>query len=195
MRHDITIEGKAFRLRPVKIEDVAFITNLRSDPKLTRLLHPPSTTISDQTQWLNGYFERLGDYYFIVEQRKTAQSHGTIAIYELDPNRKCALWGRWFIQPGSEASVESAFLIYIAAFEVLKLDTLYCHVVPDNAQVVLFHRLSGLVTHSKFLPKYQKAGDVTFDSLELTITRDAWERRKTALEAKATLIAKMYYTD
>ncbi len=39
MRHSLTIDGPAFRLRPVCIEDAAFIAALRADPERGRYLH------------------------------------------------------------------------------------------------------------------------------------------------------------
>ncbi len=194
MRHEITVQSKTFRLRPVTIEDVGFITRLRSNPNLTRFLYPPSTNISEQIQWLNSYFERKGDYYFIVEQVGTAQAEGTVAIYDLDSTRKCAQWGRWFIRPESMGAVESAFLVYRAAFEVLELDMLYCRVVIENTQVVLFHKLFGLVPYAN-LTNHWHAGDVSFNVIEFRMTREAWEERKAALENKTSLIAKLYSRD
>ena len=190
MNHDVTIEGRAFRLRPVRIDDVTFITQLRSDPELTHFLYPRSTTVPEQIQWLQRYFEHHGDYYFIIERRETGQAEGTVAIYDLDTTLNCAQWGRWFIRPGSVGAVESAFLMYRIAFEVLGLSMLYCRTVPQNKQVMIFHKLLGLETYAE-LPNYWDFGEVSFDVIELRITREAWEKCRPSLEAKANMIAKM----
>ena len=39
MRHDVELDGVAFRLRPITSDDAAFIVALRNDARLSRFLH------------------------------------------------------------------------------------------------------------------------------------------------------------
>ena len=55
------------RLRPVRIEDAAFIVWLRNLDFVKGNVGDSATDVATQEAWLRAYFEREGDYYFIVE--------------------------------------------------------------------------------------------------------------------------------
>ena len=184
MRHDITMEGDYYRLRPVNIRDAAFIVMLRTSSQRNRFVHPISPDISEQEAWLERYFAREGDYYFVVEQKETGRPEGTISIYDLEMADRVAEWGRWALLPGSKGVVESALLIYRTAFDVLGLNELYCRTVIENAQVVLFHKNVGLVTRAK-LPKHYNFSGIYNDAVEQVMTREMWERNKKVLKSRA----------
>src|ERR1700733_7831815 len=121
MRHDLTVEGFAFRLRPIGDRDASLVLELRGDAKRNRFLHPIPPRLDDQLAWLARYYERPGDYYFVVERRDSGAAEGVISIYDIDPLGESGEWGRWILKPGSLAAVESAWLIYRCAFEQLGL--------------------------------------------------------------------------
>ena len=140
MRHDYTLEGIAFRLRPVADRDAAFIVSLRSDRG--EFFQEGSNTEEGQIAWQKQYYERLGDYYFIIE-KKSGESVGTIAAYEINEDKKQAEFGRWLIVESSPAAVESAWLIYRFIFETLSLSSALSFTVEENKSVVSFHKSSG----------------------------------------------------
>lgn len=144
MRHNILVEGFAYNLRPVTMEDAARIVQLRSDPELARYLHSVPPDISRQRAWLETYFSRAGDYYFAVEHRRRGTVEGFSGIYNLEEDPHWAEWGRWVLRSGSLAAVESALLVYRAAFEILGLDGIYCRTAAGNGPVVSFHDSCGL---------------------------------------------------
>lgn len=169
------------------IEDCSFIVQLRTDPQRSRFIHSTSLDIADQDEWLRSYFDRPGDYYFIVEHKETRQPEGTIGIYNLDRSKRCAEWGRWVLRPDSRGAFESALLIYRAAFEVLGLDMLSCLTAIENAQVVLFHKTLGLETHAR-LSNHFNFGGVLHDAIEQWMTKEKWEKSRAALEAKVSWV-------
>jgi len=188
LQHDIIVEGKHYRLRPVTSEDGPFIVQLRTDPQRSGFIHPTSPRIADQEEWLKSYFERPGDYYFILERKEYREAEGAVAIYDLDSAKRCAEWGRWVLLPGSKGAFESAILIYRAAFDVLGLDMVYCRTAIKNAQVVLFHKSIGLATHAK-LPRHFNFDGVWYDAIEQQMTKETWRKSRAALEFKANWIA------
>ena len=190
MRHTITIEGRAFRLRPVAVADAAFIVSLRNDPRLNQFVHPVSPRVEDQERWLARCFERLGDYYFIIERVKTGQPEGTVGLYDLDDSRRCAEWGRWVLRSRSMGALESAQLIYRVAFNVLGLDWVYCRTLVDNVKVVSFHETFGLETHER-LPGQFVFNGVPRDAIEQRITRERWEKQRASVEAKMEALARI----
>lgn len=186
MRHNLTIDGPAFRLRPVSLEDAGFIAQLRADPERGRYLHPapsgldPEERVGAQTRWLETYFERAEDYYFIIENRATGQPEGTAGIYNVDPLARDAEWGRWVLRRGSLAAAESACLIYDAGFRWLELDSLYCRTICEDAAAVAFHDSFGL-TRARLLPAYLDG----MDAIESRLTRTRWAGLYQGVEAKA----------
>ena len=139
MKHNIRINGYSYRLRPVSIEDAQFIVETRlEDEKKSQYVHKISPDVNLQINWLNKYFERDGDYYFVVENIFTNEKEGLISIYDI--NGDVAEWGRWVFKRGSLGALESVNLVYKVAFEKLGLQEVYTKTVEDNTTVVNFHK-------------------------------------------------------
>lgn len=138
MNHSYSMEGYGYLLRPIKCTDVAFIIEVRlEDLERNRFVHPISSDVSEQEAWLDRYFKRNGDYYFVVENQITKKREGLIAFYnEMDGK---AEWGRWVLKKESLAAAASVYLLYRIAFEQVGLQELYCRTVADNTRVVSFH--------------------------------------------------------
>lgn len=190
MRHDLTIEGEAFRLRPVTLDDAQFILDLRVDPERNRFIHPTPNDIELQKRWLDGYFAKPGEYYFIIESKSSGRREGTIGVYSIDPEQLCGEWGRWVILADSIAGLESAVLIYRTAFEVLGLNMLYARTALVNKHVVAFHDACGLERYA-ILPGFLNLQSGPADAVEHRITRELWNKLKPPLEEKAHRMARI----
>jgi RimJ/RimL family protein N-acetyltransferase len=189
MRHDIRLEGEAFALRPVDLPDAAFIAEVRSDQERVRYLHPTPPGVAVQEDYLKKYFDRPGDYYFVIEQIEGRLPEGLVAVYDIDSAERCGEWGRWVLRRGSLAAVESALLVYRVAFDVLGLDAVFCRTVALNRSVVSFHESCGLTVHA-VLPAHFRLGDHTFDAIEHRLTRSAWLQIEPRLAATAERLAR-----
>ena len=139
VRHSISLTCVRFHLRPVTLEDAPFIVALRTDPLLNRFVHETSGRLEDQVTWLERYFERSADYYFIVEDASSGEAHGTIGLYEVADDASEAIFGRWIIKRGSMAALESAWLIYEVGFSLLGLGSVYTLALVQNLSVISFH--------------------------------------------------------
>ena len=138
MKHNIKSNGYSYRLRPVELEDAQFIIDTRlEDAEKSQFVHKISSDVNLQIDWLNNYFERENDYYFVIENLFTGESEGLISIYNVKDKK--AEWGRWVLKSGSLASIEGVNLLYRVAFEKLNLEELYTMTITDNASVVDFH--------------------------------------------------------
>jgi RimJ/RimL family protein N-acetyltransferase len=191
VRHSLTIDGPAFRLRPVRISDAAFIAALRADPERGRYLHRSLGGAASQREWLETYFARTGDYYFLIENRGTGAPEGTVGIYNASWSigdggqiRRDAEWGRWILRRGSLAALESACLIYRAGFERLDLDSVYCRTIVENASALAFHDSFGM-ERGRVLPGYLHG----LDAIQCRLTRPSWLALRDGLEAKAVRAA------
>jgi RimJ/RimL family protein N-acetyltransferase len=189
MRHEITIEGFSFRLRPITNADAAFIIELRTDPEHNRYLHAISNRIDDQEAWLASYYDRTGDYYFVIERLDSGAAEGAISIYNIDPQSNTGEWGRWILKPGSLAAIESALLIYRVAFEAIGLNSVYCLTVADNAKVVSFHDSCGIVQR-QMLPQHFEICGQRLDAVEHRVTRTNWPEIAQRLEKLSKIIAR-----
>lgn len=185
MRHDLELTGHAFRLRPVELSDAAFIVELRA--RAGAFLNPGASTVADQIAWLQAYFERSGDVYFVVERADRTRAEGLVGIYGIDEDRHTAEWGRWVLRPGSSAAVESALLVYRCAFERLALQHLRCCTLADNVKVVAFHDSSGLVRAPA--PVTIEHGGRQVPGVLHTLARRDWESVRRRLEPLAARVA------
>lgn len=147
MKHSYRLEGFGYRLRPIKKTDAAFIIEARlEDMERNQYVHAISPDVSEQEAWLERYFQREGDYYFVVENRLTGKPEGLISFY--DEKDGSAEWGRWVIKKGSLAAIESVYLLYRIAFEQAGMKELYCRTISDNVSVVSFHQSIGEKTRT-----------------------------------------------
>jgi RimJ/RimL family protein N-acetyltransferase len=189
MQHEIVLEGSAFRLRPVALSDAAFIADLRSsaDGRL-KYVHRVDPDPAAQETWLNEYFARLGDYYWIVERTADGRPEGTISLYNLDESEQTAEWGRWVLRDGSLAALESSLLIYCAAFDLLNLASIYCLTIAANAVVVSFHDSSG-AKRETLLKDHLEIDGQRFDVVRHRLTRSAFPAVKGRLERLSAMVA------
>jgi RimJ/RimL family protein N-acetyltransferase len=190
MRHDLRLIGHRFGLRPVEMTDAGFIVALRNDPELGRFLHRTSPRVEDQKAWLSAYFERTGDYYFVIEDLKLGEAVGTVGIYDVDAERGEAEWGRWLVARGSLAAVESALLIYRIAFDVLGLSAVASRTLADNTPVVSFHDSAG-APRRRVLKDHVVLNGKPHDSVEHRVERAAWAGMAPRLEMLARRVAEI----
>lgn len=170
MKHTLSLDGYSYKLRPVTLDDAAFILKIRiEDKERTRYLHAVPDDLSLEEKWIEEYFQRAGDYFFVIENKFTGEKEGTIAIYdEIDGK---AEWGRWVLQKGSMASVESVYLLYSIAFHKLNLNELFCRTVEDNQSVVAFHTSTGLKTRA-VLNEFFCLDGVKYNSVEQYVDKE-----------------------
>lgn len=190
MRHDIRVDGIGFRLRPIKIEDAAFVVEIRTaHPERTRFVHSVSPDVKRQEDWIAEYLERTGDYYWTVERRDDGSSEGVVGIYDFDPAWRRAEWGRWVLRPGSIAAVESAMLVHRAAFDHLGLEVLISNTNAENLAVVAFHKSCG-IRCSGLQSDYFNINGRRCDAVRHECSRGEWPQLEARLLANSQLVAR-----
>ena len=152
MQHTFTCEGFGVRLRPVVIEDARFIVTLRNSAHARGRIGDTSLSLPAQEQWLRDYFERPGDYYFIVETLSGIPV-GTYSVY--DVAGASAEVGRHVILPDVAAALPSAITLTDFAYGTLRLEELRATVVQSNRSVLSFNRRLGA-----HVEKVEKGGRV-----------------------------------
>ena len=187
--HSIHVQGLAYGLRPVSLEDAGFIVQLRAAGERTQYLREIEPSAEQQRAWLRAYFQRPDDYYFVIVRQRDGQPEGLVGLYDLDVPRRTGEWGRWIVRPGSLAAVESALRIYEVAFDRVDLEGVRCRTISENHQVVSFHDACGL-PRSNHLPGFVRVGSATYDVIEHLATRAAWPALRALLEPKAVALAR-----
>ena len=189
MRHTVVVDGPSLRLRPVTDADAALIACLRADPGLSRWIHAGDGSVERQRQWLAAYFARPGDLYWAVEPLNAAgpdDAQGFVSLYDINAERGDAEWGRWVLRPSIGAALESAWLMYRAAFNTLFLQAVHSRTVADNAAVVSFHDSCG-IPERRLMPAAVQLNGRAHDMVEHRLTAVSWpavDQRLGALVAR-----------
>ena len=170
MRHNIHLDGFNLRLRPVRIEDAAFIVWLRNLDYVKGNVGDSVTDVASQEAWLRTYFEREGDYYFIVESLGRIPL-GTHGLYNV--NGTSAEKGRHIMRAEVMAGVPAGILSTELAFGSMGLRELRVKMVATNMAVLSLHRKSGF-KQVGIIPAAQTIAGKPVDMVEFLITAEDW---------------------
>ena len=140
MQHALQTEGFGVRLRPVRMTDAAFIVWLRNSDHVKGKVGDSAADVASQEAWLEAYFGRKNDYYFIAETLGGIPV-GTYGIYGV--RRTSAELGRHIIRLDVLAGVPTAVLATDLAFDRLGLSELRTNVVSTNRPILSVHQKSG----------------------------------------------------
>jgi len=183
MNHSIIAEGFGVRLRPVRQDDAAFIVWLRNLDHARGRVGDSATDVPSQHKWLERYFSRADDYYFIVETMK-GNPVGTYSLYNITGLR--AESGRWIIRPGAAAALPSGFVLYDLAFCQLKLYELNGSTVATNLSVLSINRKLGW-KQTRVESAAQHIGGQAVDLIHYVLTPSAWSKARIGLLPLARL--------
>lgn len=141
------IERYGLTARFVTEDDAAFILALRTNPKLSRFIHPTENDEEKQRAYIRGYKERElagKDYYFIFLMQD--EPVGLARIYNIQ--EKTFTFGSWLFKEGLPywVSIAGAIIAREFAFEELgkekEIEADGTH--EDNKGVISFSRMLGM---------------------------------------------------
>ena len=89
MRHSVSKSAFGVCIRPVTMADAAYIVQLRTQPRVVGTVGDTSSDVEVQQQWINRYFDRDDDYYFIVEVLPAAPPNGGDGLLRKASRRLC----------------------------------------------------------------------------------------------------------
>ena len=171
MHHAIQAEGFGIRLRPVQMGDSAFIVWLRNLEHARGRVGDSAPDTSTQEAWLAKYFQRKGDYYFILETPGKIPV-GAYGIYNLDGIS--AESGRWVIRPEVPAAIPCAIVAFDnIAFSVLNLTQLRVSTVSTNQPVLSLNKKLGF-RQTRIEPAAQIIGGVPVDLVHFLLEKKDW---------------------
>jgi len=183
MQHTVQAEGWGVRLRPVRLEDAEFIVWLRNLEHAKGRIGDSAMDATAQEEWLRAYFERPGDYYFIIETLN-GKPLGAYGIYDIRGDS--AESGRWVIRPEAPAAIPSALVAFDIAFTILQLDELRVKTVSTNQNVLSLNgKLGFSQTHIE--PAAQVIGGKPIDQIHFVLKAADWPPYRTKLLPLAKL--------
>ncbi len=143
----VVIRGNRICLRFVMPDDAAYIHGLRVNPAYNAHLSAVSGTADDQRGWIEAYKAREAaglEFYYIIE-RQDGLPCGAVRIYDI--GAESFSWGSWILDHNKppKAALESAFIVYRIAFDILKMTLAKFDVRRDNIKTLAFHRRFGAV--------------------------------------------------
>ena len=174
MQHSLQAEDFGIRLRPVRKDDSAFIVWLRNLNHVKGLVGDTAANAASQEAWLEKYFAREGDYYFIGETLGGI-SVGTHGIYDLANGS--AEKGRQAVRPEVMAGVAIAILATDLAFDKLGLRELRSNTVSTNTNVISLHRKSGF-KQVGLLRDHQIIDGRSVDLVQFLLAPDDWAKAR-----------------
>lgn len=177
MQHTLIAEGYGIRIRPVRLEDAAFIVWLRNLDHAKGNLGDSATDVTDQQAWLQKYFTRAGDYYFLAETLSGIPV-GMNGIY--DQAGDTAEGGRFVVSPGVPAAFPISILTYDLSFGRMKLKELRATSVASNRSLHSYVRKLGFRQ-----VRVEKAGRVIggqpVDMVHFILRSEDWAEARTRL--------------
>src|SRR5208337_3064766 len=183
--HSIIVEKFGIRLRPVRLSDAGFIVNVHNSAHALGYVGDSAQTEASQRDWLNEYFVRPGDYYFIIELAENRQMLGTIGIYNIRDG--AGEVGRLIILPGVVPSAPASYwLITHVFFAILGLDAEIFTVVESNSAITFFKHIGAHLTGAS---KPHIIASKPVNLLEYRVTRSEWPLISANL-TRCALIAK-----
>ena len=183
MQHAIQAEGFGVRLRPVRMDDATFIARLRNLDHAKGRVGDSAPDAAGQRAWLRAYFERQGDYYFIIETI-SGIAVGAYGIY--DPVGTSAESGRWIIHPEVPAAIPSVILAFDLAFQKLNLSELRVTTVSSNRSVLSLNRKLGF-RQVGVTPAGQMIGGKEVDLVHFVLEAKDWPKTREGLLPLARL--------
>jgi len=131
--------GRNVRLREITYEDTPRIVAWRNDPVLGEFLGTDSLDGAKQNAFLDRYFTKDDDFYFVAENLQTGLPIGTVALYDVNMLAKNAEWGRLLVlQDQRVHAMETSLLLLRFAFEELGLHKVHCLVQNRNQRALHF---------------------------------------------------------
>jgi len=160
------IEGERVLLRRMSRGDAADVVRMRAEPEVQAQLfsaRPP--TIEEHLRWLADTEARGDRHEFMIVERASGKSVGTIGLSHIDRVNRRAEYGVLLGEPGARCkglAAEASRLLLGFAFGTLGLRRVYLHVFARNADALRLYRRVGFQPEG-VLRQHVRKGDEFLD--------------------------------
>lgn len=140
----MVVQGYGIALTRLTVEKIELLRNWRNDPKIQQYMeYREYITPEMQRNWF-ARIDNENNYYFIISCE--GKDIGLVNLKDIDYQRKCAEPGIFIYDDdylNGDTGVRAALLNTDFAFDELKLDFLYGHVLKTNKRSIRFSSLFG----------------------------------------------------
>ena len=170
MQHTFHAEGFGIRVRPVRMEDAAFIVWLRHLEHAKGKLGDSAADVAGQEAWLKAYFEREGDYYFIAETPGGFPWAPTASMIKPEPVRNRA---GTLCAPEVPAALPTSIISFDLAFGPMELKEVRATSIISNRTLHSYIRKLGF-RQTKVETAGRIIGGKPVDMLHFILTPEDW---------------------
>lgn len=140
------LRDESVHLTPIGADDLETMRAWRNRDDIRVWFNDGRVIEAEQQQaWFRAYLENPADLMFLIRRAADAMAVGTIALYQIDLDKKRAAVGRLIIAEGRGGGLGFAALLRacLAAFEGLGIETLESEVKSANAAALRINRAVG----------------------------------------------------
>ena len=152
------------------MDDASFIVWLRNLDHAKGKVGDSASDVKSQEDWLRAYFNRAGDYYFIIETA-SQKPIGAYGIYDVQGTS--AESGRWVIRTDVPAAVPCAALAFEAAFGPMGMTELRANTVSTNRTVLSLNKKFGF-KETGVTKNAQIIGGIQVDMVHFVLSKSDW---------------------
>ena len=156
------IEGERVQLRPMQASDTDDVIRMRRTPDvLAQLFSDEAPTREEHLRWLERIQEQGDRQEFVIVERATGRSIGTIGLSNIDPRHCHAQYGILIgaiDARGKGLAFEASRLLLAYAFDKLGLQRVYLHVFANNEQALHLYRKVGFEEEGRLRQHIYKNG-------------------------------------
>ena len=169
------IEGERVLLRRMGREDTEDVVRMRTEPEVQAQLfseRPP--TMEEHLSWLDGIQARDDRHEFMIVDRTSGRSVGTIGLSHIDRTHRRAEYGILIGEPaarGKGLAAEASRLLLAYAFKTLGLGRVYLHVLARNEDAIRLYRRVGFQTEG-ILRRHVRKGSEFLDVTVMAVLAD-----------------------
>ena len=173
------IEGERVLLRRMSREDAADVVRMRADLEVQAQLfsaRPP--TMDEHLRWLAETEARDDRHEFMIVERTSGRSVGTIGLSHIDRVNRRAEYGVLIGEAdarGKGLAAEASRLLLTYAFGTLGLRRVYLHVLARNVDALRLYRRVGFQPEG-VLRRHVRKGD---EFLDVTVMAALADERPT----------------
>ncbi|MGE6964113.1 GNAT family N-acetyltransferase [Bacillus thuringiensis] len=144
-------------LRTVTKDDIESIRKWRNQNHIRKnFINSNYINKKQQEEWFENYLKMENDIMFIIEETEKFQTTiGTVALYNIDNEKKSAEFGRLMIgyMPcvGKGFGKRAAVLACKYAFEMLNIFEIYLTVLNHNTKAIQLYKDMGFIIKSNSL--------------------------------------------
>lgn len=142
-------------LHPISEKDSEHLRLLRNrDENRKWFLYSEEITKEQQQNWFKKYLLTANDYMFSVISNANSSFIGTVALYNVDENKKTAEVGRIIVDKkitnekglGLEVTTAALFI----GFDMIGLHTIHLEVFADNIRAISVYKKTGFIQKNQY---------------------------------------------